>query len=145
MPKRYSWILAILAFIFISGIPVVASAHSECAQNTVYKAAAYEYQINTEQLNRCGREELLLDLRSAARAVPAKVGFKVIRVRPGSFYRTVGLRSGDAITNLGITPLTSPEDSAALVALFYRAKPNLLVTISIVRRGQPKTLTYYFK
>ena len=107
----------------------------------VMKTGAYDYTVNQEAL-RVARERL----QSEARVVPhyrdnSYAGVKLVGVRPGSLYRALGIRSGDVITAINGVTLDSPTKVLGIVEAIDAGQVTNVV-VEILRRGEPKTLTY---
>jgi S1-C subfamily serine protease len=107
----------------------------------VMKTGAYDYTVNQEAL-RVARERL----QSEARVVPhyrdnSYAGVKLVGVRPGSLYRALGIRSGDVITVINGVTLDSPTKVLGIVEAIDAGQVTNVV-VEILRRGEPKTLTY---
>lgn len=108
----------------------------------VCKTGEYEYQILGHQL-----ESVLSDLTALgkqARVIPNYQdgkyhGFKLVGVRPGSFYGAIGIRSGDVVHSVGETVLDSPKK--ALYVFDGLAKEET-VQVTLFRRGKQVLLTY---
>ncbi len=108
----------------------------------VKKTGPYDYQIDRGMLD----EQLqdLSKLGSQARVVPnyrngKYEGFKLVGVRPGSLYRSIGVRSGDVIKSVNGKPIDSPNKA---LELFEQLKKSSNIQLEIERRGQPKQLNY---
>jgi len=108
----------------------------------VKKTGPYDYQIDRVMLD----EQLqdLSKLGSQARVVPnyrngKYEGFKLVGVRPGSLYRSIGVRSGDVIKSVNGKPIDSPNKA---LELFEQLKASSSIQLEIERRGQPKQLSY---
>ena len=108
----------------------------------VKKTGPYDYQIDRGML-----DEQLADLSklgSQARVVPnyrngKYEGFKLVGVRPGSLYRSIGVRSGDVIKSVNGKAIDSPNKA---LDLFEQLKGSSNINLEIERRGQPKQLNY---
>ena len=69
------------------------------------------------------------------------VGIKLVGVRPGSFFRAIGIRSGDVIMMVNGVALDSPNKALHFLDVFFEGQDTTVV-VEIERRQQPKTLTY---
>lgn len=69
-------------------------------------------------------------------------GFKLIGVRPGSFFRAVGIRSGDVLLSYEDEVISSPS---SLVKFMERFCTTEKMDILLLRRGKQMTLTYEFQ
>ena len=92
-------------------------------------------------------ERVLADeslLASAARVVPSirdgqPDGFRLYAIRSGSFWARLGFANGDTIQSIDGIDITSPETALAIYAKLRNATE---LSVRIVRRGRPLTLTY---
>jgi len=108
----------------------------------VTKTGAYDYQVSRSMIDK----ELgdMAKLQREARVVPhfkdnQYQGFKLVGVRPGSLYRSLGIRSGDIITSVNGTKIDNPGKA---LELFDQLKKSSNINVDIERRGQPRQLTY---
>lgn len=82
--------------------------------------------------------------RPTERIVPAfaqgtAVGFKVLRIRPGSLLANAGLRDGDIVRTVNGLDLMAPEKS---LRLYSSLKGRTLLRLDILRDGQPWVVHY---
>lgn len=108
----------------------------------VKKTGPYDYQIDRGMLDDQLKD--LSKLGSQARVVPnyrngKYEGFKLVGVRPGSLYRSIGVRSGDVIKSVNGKAIDSPNKA---LELFEQLKSSSNIQLEIERRGQPKQLNY---
>jgi general secretion pathway protein C len=111
----------------------------------VKKTGPYDYQIDRGMLDEQLKD--LSELGRQARVVPnyrngKYEGFKLVGVRPGSLYRSIGVRSGDVIKSINGKPIDSPNKA---LDLFEQLKNSSSINLEIERRGQPKQLNYSIK
>jgi general secretion pathway protein C len=111
----------------------------------VKKTGPYDYQIDRGMLDDQLKD--LSELGRQARVVPnyrngKYEGFKLVGVRPGSLYRSIGVRSGDVIKSINGKPIDSPNKA---LDLFEQLKNSSSINLEIERRGQPKQLNYSIK
>ena len=64
-------------------------------------------------------------------------GFKLVGVRPGTFYRAVGIRSGDVVREISGQVIDAPNKA---LLLYTKLKQDPKVTLVIERRGRLMTL-----
>ena len=124
--------------------PKPARGRSNAAKG-VKKTGAYSYEIDRKMLDTQLAD--LSKLTSQARIVPnyrggKYQGFKLVGVRPGSLYRSIGIRSGDVIKSINGRPIDSPNKA---IELFEKLKNSTSIELDFERRGQPKTLNYSIK
>jgi len=127
------------------GRPAPVSARPEPADSIaggVTKTGAYDYKVERSMIDR----ELadMAKLQREARVVPhfkdnQYQGFKLVGVRPGSLYRSLGIRSGDIITSVNGTAIDNPGKA---LELFEQLKTSSNIAVDIERRGQPRQLNY---
>jgi hypothetical protein len=99
----------------------------------VKKLGEYKYQISKKIM---GKQ--LADLESLgcqARVIPnyqhgKHNGFKLYGIRPLSFYRAIGIRSGDIIRSVNGTMINSPNKA---VKMFFQLRNSSHVKIEIER------------
>ena len=108
----------------------------------VTKTGAYDYQVSRAMIDK----ELAdpAKLQREARAVPhfkdnQYGGVKLVGVRPGSLYRTLGIRSGDIITGVNGIKIDNPGKALELVEQLRKSSN---ITVDVERRGQPRQLNY---
>lgn len=66
-------------------------------------------------------------------------GFRLVRVRRNSPYRKIGLRSGDTIHAINGQEITTPDKA---LEVYTKVRNASHITVSLTRRGKPKTLDY---
>ena len=69
-------------------------------------------------------------------------GFRVSRIRPGSWVDKMGARNGDIIQSVNGKPITTIKD-AFLLYNSFKTEPN--VGISVLRNGQPTTMNFQIR
>ncbi len=108
----------------------------------VRKKKKFHYEISKKAIN-----QQLADLTSLgmqARIIPRYregryEGFRLVGVRPNSFYQALGLLSGDIIHRINEQSINSTSKALELFEKFKKARA---VRLEIERRGKPLTLTY---
>lgn len=122
--------------------PTEGDGESGDAAAGVTKTGAYDYQVSRSMIDK----ELgdMAKLQREARVVPhfkdnQYQGFKLVGVRPGSLYRSLGIRSGDIITTVNGNRIDNPGKA---LELFEQLKKSSNITVDIERRGQPRQLSY---
>ena len=120
----------------------VAAGDGTNPSEGVTKTGPYDYTLDRKMLDRQLADTA--KLQSEARVVPHYQdnqygGFKLVGVRPGSLYRTIGIRSGDIVTAVNGNKIDSPTKA---LELFEQLKSSSNISVEIERRGQPKTLSY---
>lgn len=108
----------------------------------IRKTSADSYEIDRNLVDKVLANPM--SVARGARIVPSVKdgqanGFKLYAIRPSSVYAKLGMRNGDTISSINGFDLSSP-DKALEVYTKVRSASNL--SVSIIRRGQPMTLTY---
>lgn len=116
---------------------------AEQFEMAVRKVGANEYQILSSGLKGLTPEVVTY---SGTRIIPnyrdgVHAGFKLIGIRPGGVFRTMGLRSGDVVQEMGGMPLNSPTALVDALQLLFDGQPQR-VTFTLSRRGKPVKMTY---
>jgi type II secretion system protein C len=119
-----------------------AGEGAESAAAGVTKTGAYDYQVSRSMIDKELQD--MAKLQREARVVPhfkdnQYQGFKLVGVRPGSLYRSLGIRSGDIITSVNGNRIDNPGKA---LELFEQLKKSANITVDIERRGQPRQLSY---
>lgn len=122
--------------------PNPAESKPEDPSAGVTKTGAYDYQVSRSMIDKELQD--MAKLQREARVVPhfkdnQYQGFKLVGVRPGSLYRSLGIRSGDIITSVNGTRIDNPGKA---LELFEQLKKSSNISVDIERRGQPRTLSY---
>ena len=66
-------------------------------------------------------------------------GFRLVQVRPGSFFERIGLRSNDVVMRVEGRPINGVDDASAAYA-WLRVTNRF--SVDLVRDGRPVTLRY---
>ena len=67
------------------------------------------------------------------------VGFQIKRIRSGSIFQRLGLRSGDVITEVNGEDVTNAEQAIRLMSLFRNSRE---VNLSLERRKKQYQFSY---
>jgi len=120
------------------------SSKSNKYADGIKQTGPFDYRIDRGMLN----EQLqdLAKLGREARVIPnydkesgSYKGFKLIGVRPNSLYRAIGIRSGDVISQINGSELSSPGKA---LELFTQLQNSSGITLDIMRRGKAHSLNY---
>lgn len=121
--------------------PVVASDMGD----SVKKVGQNNYEIDRGRL-----DSELQDMDNLARQARSIIhyangkpqGVKVVGIRPGSLYSSLGVTSGDLIKSVNGESIETADQT---LSLFESLKNNDTVTVDIERRGRKVTLEYSVK
>lgn len=108
----------------------------------IRKVGPYRYEVD-----RSLKDKFPIHAAQSARIVPAirngkPSGFKLFSIRRNSLFYGMGFQNGDVVRSVNGIDITSAD--MALKA-YGVVKIASTVTIQIVRRGKPLTLTYVIK
>jgi type II secretion system protein C len=83
-------------------------------------------------------------LFTEVRAVPhiqngSSNGFALSEIEPGSIFDEMGLQEGDVLRSINGQPMTDPAQAMQMMSAMRNAT---MVTIQVLRDGEPTTLTY---
>ncbi len=100
-----------------------------------------EFNISRDILNKKLEDPMLL---TEAHAVPQREdgelkGFKILTIKPGSVYESLGVQVGDVITGVNGEPMNSV---AKAQELFVSLRTQDKIAITMNRNGQDVTQTY---
>jgi general secretion pathway protein C len=69
-------------------------------------------------------------------------GLVISRIKSGSIFRKLGLRSGDIVKGINGNPIETPDD---ILSIYSDMKAGSPISIQIKRRGQERTINYRFR
>ncbi|GAB4539902.1 MAG: type II secretion system protein GspC [Thermodesulfovibrionia bacterium] len=117
----------------------------DTARTFVRKVGEREYLINRERVEQSlqNPEQLLTDARLLPNLQDGKQeGFKVLEVKPGGLYESLGLRNGDILLRINGIDISSPDVAIqAMSALRGMNKINL----DIMRDGNRLSMNYQIR
>jgi general secretion pathway protein C len=109
----------------------------------VRRLAENRFQLARSDVESAARNPATLF--SQARIMPRyeagqMTGVQLNAIKPGSLFEQIGIQSGDTVTQFNGKPITSPEESAALMREFSEARQFSVVVLG--SDGRERTLTY---
>lgn len=109
---------------------------------TVQKTGANDYRIARGDVDNVLAH--LNELGTQARIMPnfengRPNGFKLLNVRPDSFYAKIGIQSNDVIQRINGHEMSAPDKA---LEAYQRLKDAQTITIDVSRNGKQTTLTY---
>jgi general secretion pathway protein C len=123
--------------------PAPPSADGSELDGSIKKIAEDSYEIERALVN-----DLLANPMSVARdarIMPSRGtngqpgGFKLYAVRPASVFARLGIRNGDTVTSVNGLDLSSPDDA---LEVYTKLREASHLSVSVIRRGKPMTLSY---
>jgi general secretion pathway protein C len=69
-------------------------------------------------------------------------GLVISRIKSGSIFRKLGLRSGDIVKGINGNPIETPDDILSIYSDMREGSP---ISIQIKRRGRERTINYRFR
>ena len=108
----------------------------------VRKVSESEYDIDRGLIDKVLGDPTFL--ARSARIVPSVKdgkanGFKIYAIRPGSVYGKIGLSNGDTIHAINGHEITSPDKA---LEVYTKVRNASHITVSLTRKGEPRTLDY---
>ena len=108
----------------------------------VKKTGANAYEIPQGEIDKVLSNLSLV--ATQARIVPSfkngkPNGFKLFSIRPGSLYSKIGIMNGDIVQSINGYEMTSPDKA---FEIYSKLKDASAITVDLVRRGKPKSITY---
>jgi general secretion pathway protein C len=134
--------------------PVEAAQPIEAPSDETADADDENYDPNVEDLGdnhyKIPRDSLdhsvgnLSQLLTQIRAIPniqngKTNGFALSEIEPGSIFDEMGLQEGDVLRSINGQPMTDPAQAMQMMSAMRNAT---MVTIQVLRDGEPTTLTY---
>jgi general secretion pathway protein C len=127
-----------------AGIPRPTSRMRELAKS-IRRAGPNKWEMQRSALNKVLSNTTLI-ARSARIAPSVKNGkpngFKLLRVRKGSFYSLLGMFNGDIVHAVNGHPITTPDKA---LEVYTKLRTASHVTLSLTRRGKPLTHEYVIR
>ena len=109
----------------------------------IAKTGPNEFQIDRGAVDRIleAQAELMKTPVIPEREGDRVVGFRLVRIRPGSVLSALGLESGDRLVSLNGIEVTSAE---RMLEAYARLRTGTIdrLTINVVRNGKPTNLDY---
>jgi general secretion pathway protein C len=111
----------------------------------IRKVGSNRWEIQRNALNKVLSNTTMI--ARSARIVPSVKngkpnGFRLLRVRPGSFYSLLGMFNGDTVHAINGHPITTPDKA---LEVYTKLRSAGHVTISFTRRGKPLTHEYVIR
>jgi len=78
-------------------------------------------------------------LLSQAKVVPQRNGMKIVKVKPRSLLRRLGLRSGDVIQSVNNRRIQSMDDA---MNIYQDLMSGGKISVELLRRNRPQTYEY---
>jgi general secretion pathway protein C len=108
----------------------------------VRKLGDKEYQIEKTEIDKVLSN--LNQIARQARIVPSfkngkSNGFKLFSIRPNSLYSKIGIQNGDIIQKINGYEINSPDKA---LEIYSKLKDADSITVDLVRRGKPQTMSY---
>ena len=112
----------------------------------IQKTGPHEYAIDRGAVSRIleAQAELMKTPLAPEKQGDQVVGYRLLKVKPGSVLATLGLESGDRLESIDNVPVTSPEGMMQAYARLSTGTLSHLV-IHVTRRGAPLNLDYAIK
>ncbi len=117
------------------------SSGSEIGKN-VRKLSDKEYEIPRTEIDNVLSN--LNKIASQARIVPSfhngkSNGFKLFSIRPNSLYKKIGIQNGDIVQKINGYEINSPDKA---LEIYSKLKSASSISVDLVRRGKPRSMTY---
>lgn len=87
----------------------------------------------------------LPQLLTQARVIPhissdgQNQGFRIVSIKPGSFYQKIGLKNGDVIQQINGIEVKDPQ---TFMSVFNQLRNEKSVTLDLIRRNKKETFSY---
>lgn len=109
----------------------------------IAKTGPNEFQIDRGAVDRLfeSHSELMKTPLAPEKEGDRVVGFRLVRIRPGSVLAALGLQTGDRLVSLNGIEVTSPE---RMLEAYAKLRSGTLdrLTIHVVRNGKPTNIDY---
>ena len=69
-------------------------------------------------------------------------GFKLVAIRPGSFYSKIGIQNGDVVQRINGHEMNSPDKA---LEIYSKLKDAQTITVDLNRGGKQTTLSYQIR
>jgi general secretion pathway protein C len=117
-------------------------AQMEGIAKGIRKVGSHKWEIDRSALQKALSNTTLI--ARSARIVPSVKhgkpnGFKLLRIRSGTFYSLLGLSNGDTVHAINGHPITTPDKA---LEVYTKLRSAGHVTLSFTRRGKPLTHEY---
>lgn len=125
--------------------PVQSALEKEIASK-IAKSGPNEFQIDRGAVDRIleAQSELMRTPMVAEKEGDRVIGFRLVRIRPGSILSTLGLETGDRLVSINDVEVTNTERMIeAYAKLHSRASDRL--TVHVVRNGKPTNIDYVIR
>jgi general secretion pathway protein C len=132
---RLEYVDALAAPVLVSAVVRVDPGAAALPMEGVRRISDGEVKLTRDKLDAVLAN--LSALAGDARIVPSwkdgvATGFRLVDVRPGSFYSALGIQSGDVISRVNGFELTSPDKA---LELYARLKEARSIEVEVERRG----------
>lgn len=110
--------------------------------DNVRKTGDGEYEIPKQEIDNVLSN--LNQIARQARIVPSfkdgkANGFKLFSIRPNSLYSKIGIQNGDIVQKINGYEMNSPDKA---LQIYSKLKDANSITVDLVRRGKPVTMSY---
>lgn len=111
----------------------------------IKKVSDTEFEIPRKEIE--GVLSNLNTVATQARIVPSfhngkANGFKLFSIRPGSLYSKIGIQNGDIVQKINGYEINSPDKA---LEIYSKLKDAQSISVDLVRRGKPSTLSYQIR
>jgi general secretion pathway protein C len=102
-----------------------------------------QFTLDKQEVN--AQLQNLPELLTQARIIPhinkdgQNEGFRIVSIRPNSFYQRIGLRNGDVLQQINGIEI---KDPGTFMSVFNQLKDESSITVDLVRNNQKETLSY---
>lgn len=109
------------------------------------KITEKQYLLNQQKVQQAlnNPEQVLTDARLLPNIENGKQnGFKVLEVKPGGIYESLGLKNGDILLMVNNLEISKPEIA---IQAMYALKGMSTVNLDIIRNGERTTMSYQIR